>query len=72
MVFRAPQVGKSTLVRRFCDARGIMLHEINLEKHLVPDSVFATLDIAAIVRELQVISGSFSSWVACRKSFRLR
>ncbi|MFW5828542.1 MAG: ATP-binding protein, partial [Alkalispirochaeta sp.] len=53
----ARQVGKSTLVRSFCDAQGIALYEVNLEKHRVLDSVFASFDSAMIIRELQVVVG---------------
>jgi len=53
----ARQVGKSTLVRRFCAAEGITLFEINLEKHRSLDTVFATLDLDTIIRELQVVVG---------------
>lgn len=54
----ARQVGKSTLVRRFCAAHGVALYEINLEKHRTLDTVFATLDVPTIIREIQVVIGT--------------
>jgi predicted AAA+ superfamily ATPase len=53
----ARQVGKSTLVRLFADAQKRKLNEINLERHLELESVFATLDITAIRSELEALVG---------------
>jgi uncharacterized protein len=49
----ARQVGKSTLVRQFAENSGLRLLEINLEKHLELDKVFATLNVKEICRELE-------------------
>lgn len=54
----ARQVGKSTLVRQLAAHQGKVLNEINLERHLELDEVFKTLDVDAILRELEVISGA--------------
>jgi predicted AAA+ superfamily ATPase len=53
----ARQVGKSTLVRLFADQQKQVLNEINLERHLELESVFATLDIAVIRGELEALLG---------------
>jgi len=53
----ARQVGKSTLVRLFADQQKLVLNEINLERHLELETVFATLDMAAIRGELEVHVG---------------
>jgi predicted AAA+ superfamily ATPase len=53
----ARQVGKSTLVRQFAEHHGLVLNEINLEKHLLLDDVFKSLDIKRIVRELEGLLG---------------
>jgi len=53
----ARQVGKSTLVRLFAEQRNLTLNEINLERHLELESVFATLDTAAIRGELEALVG---------------
>lgn len=53
----ARQVGKSTLVRRFAQRRGLKLHDINLEQHLFLDDIFASLDIDLIIRELSALTG---------------
>ena len=53
----ARQVGKSTLVRQFAEHHGLVLHEINLEKHLLLDDVFKSLDIKRIVMELEGLLG---------------
>jgi predicted AAA+ superfamily ATPase len=50
-------VGKSTLVRQFADHQGLLLNEINLERHLELNSVFAALDTAAICNELEALVG---------------
>ncbi|MDZ7762374.1 MAG: ATP-binding protein [Desulfovermiculus sp.] len=53
----ARQVGKSTLVREFARKNGLVLNEINLERHLLLDELFQTSNIPAICRELEVITG---------------
>lgn len=53
----ARQVGKSTLVREFAKRNGIELFEINMERHYRLDEVFATLDVAKILRELEYTCG---------------
>lgn len=53
----ARQVGKSTLVRRFAKNKGLVLNEINLEQHLYLDTIFKTLDLEAITRELDALLG---------------
>ncbi|MBW2596611.1 MAG: ATP-binding protein [Deltaproteobacteria bacterium] len=53
----ARQVGKSTLVRHFADKNGLILNEINLERHLYLDRVFKTLDMDVIIRELDAFLG---------------
>ncbi|RKX42973.1 MAG: AAA+ family ATPase, partial [Verrucomicrobia bacterium] len=53
----ARQVGKSTLVRQFAEHHGLVLNEINLEKHLLLDDVFKSLDIKRIVLELEGLLG---------------
>lgn len=53
----ARQVGKSTLVRLFCQAEGLELFEINLEKHRRLNTVFETLDLAKIRSALSTLLG---------------
>lgn len=53
----ARQVGKSTLVRQFAEQKRLHLREINLERHLGLDAVFATLDVQHILRELEGLIG---------------
>ena len=53
----ARQVGKSTLVSQFADQQNLLLNEINLERHLGLDKVFATLDISVIRGELEALVG---------------
>jgi predicted AAA+ superfamily ATPase len=53
----ARQVGKSTLVRRFAQAQSLHLAEVNLERNLQLDDVFATLRPEFILRELAAIAG---------------
>jgi hypothetical protein len=53
----ARQVGKSTLVRRFAEKNGMVLNEINLEQNLSLNPIFKTLDMDAILRELDALSG---------------
>ncbi|MCH8527311.1 MAG: AAA family ATPase [Kiritimatiellae bacterium] len=51
----ARQVGKSTLVRRFAEMRGLKLFEVNLERHPVLREVSETLDPGKILREVEFI-----------------
>lgn len=53
----ARQVGKSTLVRRFAQNNGLVLNEINLEQHLYLDTIFKSLDMDIIIRELDALVG---------------
>lgn len=53
----ARQVGKSTLVRQFAASQGLVLDEINLERHLNLSRLFKTFDIPRILEELSVIVG---------------
>lgn len=53
----ARQVGKSTLVRQFAGKRGLVLHEVNLERHLYLDAVFRSTDLVRILAELSGLSG---------------
>jgi len=53
----ARQVGKSTLVRRFAEAKKLILNEVNLERHLYLDDVFKSLDIETIIREIDALVG---------------
>ncbi len=53
----ARQVGKSTLVRRFAQNNGLILNEINLERHLYLDKIFKSLDMDIILRELDALAG---------------
>jgi len=53
----ARQVGKSTLVRQFAAKHGLILNEVNLERHLNLDKIFASLDIAVICAELEALVG---------------
>lgn len=53
----ARQVGKSTLVRRFCKQHHLTLCEINLERHLELDAIFASLDVTRLLQELSAIIG---------------
>lgn len=53
----ARQVGKSTLVHQFAQNQGLVLCEINLERHLNLRKCFASLDIPRILQELDVIVG---------------
>lgn len=52
----ARQVGKSTLVRQFAHHQGRTLCEINLERHLSLGKVFGSLEVDAILRELEILS----------------
>lgn len=53
----ARQVGKSTLVRQFAEHQGLVLNEINLERHLPLNDIFKNLDVKQIVRELEGLLG---------------
>ena len=53
----ARQVGKSTLVRQFATQQKLTLNEINLERHLELEKIFATLDTSVICRELEGLLG---------------
>ena len=53
----ARQVGKSTLVRQFAASEGLKLFEVNLERNLRLDDVFRSLDMNAIVHELEGVVG---------------
>ena len=53
----ARQVGKSTLVRMFAEEKGLVLHEINLERHLYLDKVFSSGNTNLIMGELQGVTG---------------
>ena len=53
----ARQVGKSTLVRNFARDQKLNLIEINLEKHLELDTIFKTLDMKKIIREIEGLTG---------------
>lgn len=56
MVIRgARQVGKSTLVRQFAEAKGLTLHEVNLERHPMLTNVFESHDTNKILNELEYI-----------------
>ncbi|MBT3602465.1 MAG: ATP-binding protein [Candidatus Latescibacteria bacterium] len=55
----ARQVGKSTLVRQFAQKNQLTLNEINLERHLQLDAIFATLDVQRILREMEGLLGRF-------------
>jgi len=50
-------VGKTSAVRAFAEARGLVLCEINLEKHLQLDEVFRTYDLRKINLEIEAITG---------------
>ena len=51
----ARQVGKSTLIRLFAKKKGLILHEINLERNTQLQEVFASLNPAAILQELELV-----------------
>jgi len=53
----ARQVGKSTLVRQFAESQGLVLHEVNLERHPTLTNLFKTHNIKAILQELEYICG---------------
>ncbi len=58
MMRGARQVGKSTLVREFAAKNDLVLHEINLERRLHLDTIFKTLDMGVIIKELEAICGA--------------
>ena len=53
----ARQVGKSTLVQEFARKNDLVLHEINLERHLHLDKAFQSLDTKKILMELEIVTG---------------
>lgn len=53
----ARQVGKSELIRRFAKKLGLVLNEINLERHLNLSKAFGSFDIPRILDELSVVVG---------------
>ena len=53
----ARQVGKSTLVRQFAQHQGLVLNEVNLERHLRLEKVFASLDMTLIRSEIEALVG---------------
>lgn len=53
----ARQVGKSTLVRTLAQTAGLELVEVNLERHLELDAIFAGLDTSRIRAELEAVTG---------------
>ena len=53
----ARQVGKSTLVHNFASENGLVLNEINLERHSDMASVFATMDPTAICSHASAMLG---------------
>lgn len=57
MLRGACQVGKSTLVRKFAQDHRLILNEINLEQHLYLDTIFGSLDMDDIIRELDALMG---------------
>ena len=56
----ARQVGKSTLIRQFAASQGLVLHEINLERHLDLESLFKTHNVKEILQELEYLCGQGS------------
>lgn len=53
----ARQVGKSTLVRQFAAHQGLVLNEVNLERHLRLEKVFASLNMTLIRSEIEALVG---------------
>ncbi|MBD3420893.1 MAG: AAA family ATPase [Chitinivibrionales bacterium] len=51
----ARQVGKSTSIQKFAHSISRTLFEINLERHVYLDAVFATMDTGKIFQELELI-----------------
>lgn len=54
----ARQVGKSYLIRQLARNLGVPLYEINCEKHLHLDAVFASFNIIRIIQECEFICGA--------------
>ena len=52
----ARQVGKSTLVRNYATAEGLVLHELNLERHPELGKAFASLRTETILAELESVA----------------
>ncbi len=50
-------MGKTSAVRAFAEAHGLVLCEVNLEKHLQLDEVFRTYDLRKINPEIEAITG---------------
>ena len=74
----ARQVGKSTLVRQFAAQKGLTINEINLERHLGLDKVFASLDtrlmraeVDALVGRSITAAGSLLEFTLARHSFAM-
>lgn len=58
LLFRgARQVGKSTLVRLLAQELHVPLHEINLERHVKLNAIFASRNIKLIIQELSFAIG---------------
>jgi predicted AAA+ superfamily ATPase len=53
----ARQVGELTLVRQFASQNGLTLNEVNLERNLALQKVFASLETASIRAELDAVVG---------------
>lgn len=51
----ARQVGKSTLVKLFAEQLGRPLNEVNLDRHSILDSAFATKDPEKIIAEIEAL-----------------
>lgn len=51
----ARQVGKTSLVRQFAAAEGLLLHEVNLERHPELKRAFASLRTETILAEIEAI-----------------
>ena len=59
----ARQVGKSTLVRNFAESKGLILHEINLERQLQLRSLIQNFRVDSFINEVQLLckKGSLNS-----------
>ncbi|NOY75828.1 MAG: ATP-binding protein [Kiritimatiellaeota bacterium] len=53
----ARQVGKSTLVRKFCREKNLDLFEVNLERNLRLVDLFRDFEIDALLDEIEIICG---------------
>jgi predicted AAA+ superfamily ATPase len=51
----ARQVGKSTLVKLFAEQLGRPLNEVNLDRHSILNSAFATKDPEKIIAEIEAL-----------------